>query len=209
MRALVFANGEPPSSALARELAENAGLLVAADGGAHHAIAFGLLPDAVVGDMDSIDAGLRAVLPEAVFVEVTDPETSDLEKAIDFALSEGATAVDVIAAGGGRADHALANLSVLVRRPGCVLRFVDDRFVVRLVEREAVIDLPLGSVVSLVAIGRCEGVTTAGLRWPLREATLDFSPRGIHNEVAAQPAGVSVRTGDLLLFEGRWAEKHG
>ena len=79
----------------------------------------------------------------------------------------------------------------------------------RLVDGETAIERPAGTVVSLVAIGRCEGVTTTGLRWPLDNATLEFSPRGIHNEVAATVASVRAASGDLLLFEGRWVEKHG
>jgi thiamine pyrophosphokinase len=67
---------------------------------------------------------------------------------------------------------------------------------------------PTGTVVSLVAIGRCTWVTTTGLRWNLARHDLVFSPYGVHNEVAQSPASVSVESGDLLLFRGRWIEKH-
>ncbi|MCZ7579006.1 MAG: hypothetical protein M5U18_18940 [Dehalococcoidia bacterium] len=46
------------------------------------------------------------------------------------------------------------------------------------------------------------------MRWDLHDFTLTFSPRGVHNEVADTPATISVRTGDLLLFRGRWVERH-
>ena len=79
---------------------------------------------------------------------------------------------------------------------------------VELVAGEAEILGPVGTVVSLVAIGPCEGVSTRGLRWELEEASLAFSARGVHNEIARPPAQVSVRSGDLLLFAGRWVERH-
>ena len=88
------------------------------------------------------------------------------------------------------------------------VRVVDDRFEVRLVNDEAEIGAPEGTVVSLVAIGECEGVTTNGLRWDLDRARMTFSPYGVHNEVRVSPATVSVERGDLLLFEGRWVERH-
>jgi thiamine pyrophosphokinase len=88
------------------------------------------------------------------------------------------------------------------------VHLIDDRFDIRLVEGSAVIDATPGTVVSLVAIGQCTGVTTSGLRWNLSAFPLSFSPYGVHNEVAEPPARVSVATGDLLLFEGRWVEKH-
>ena len=207
MRALVIANGDPPSAALLDELREGA-LVVAADGGARSALALGVTPDIVTGDLDSI-GDARDAIPADRIRPNTDPNATDLEKAVALCLEEGCDAVDIIGAAGGRADHALANLSVLVsfgRRAR--VRMVDERFAIELVNGEAEVDGPAGTVVSLVALGRCEGVSTSGLRWELHDHTLDFSAYGIHNEIAASPARVSVRSGDLLLFRGRWVEHH-
>ena len=207
MRALVIANGDPPSAALLEELRGGA-LVVAADGGARSALALGVTPDIVTGDLDSIGDAREAIPPDRIRPN-PDPNATDLEKAVALCLDEGCDAVDIIGASGGRADHALANLSVLVRfGRRARLRVIDERFAIELVDGEAEVDGPAGTVVSLVAVGRCEGVTTSGLRWELHDHTLDFSAYGVHNEIAASPARVSVRSGDLLLFRGRWVERH-
>ena len=209
MRALLFANGDPPSARLTAELAAGADLVIAADGGAEHALAHGLTPDAVVGDLDSVGEGTRAAVPADRFVREAADDRTDLEKTVAYALAHGATEIDIVAAGGKRADHALANLSVLVRFQGrAAIRIVDDLFAIEAVSGETTIDGPPGTVVSLVAIGPCRGVTTRGLRWELTDATLDFSARGVHNEIATSPASISVASGDLLLFRGRWIERH-
>ena len=209
MHVLLVADGEPPSATLMRDLAAAADLVVAADGGADKALSVGIQPGAVVGDLDSLSLEARAVLPLAALHRAASPDATDLQKAIDFAIEHGAASIDIIAAGGGRADHALANLSVLpLYRGRAKLRVVDDLFEIELVEGKAVIDAPEGTVVSLVAIGECRGVTTRGLRWELLGYTLDFSPYGVHNEVKRSPAEVTVESGDLLLFRGRWVEKH-
>ncbi|MEX1102814.1 MAG: thiamine diphosphokinase [Dehalococcoidia bacterium] len=209
MRVLLFADGEMPSLALIQELANAADVVFAADGGADKALSAGVRPDAVVGDLDSVSAEARRTLGEAAFHHAPSPDSTDLQKAIELALDRGATAIDIVAAGGGRADHALANLSVLpLYRGRARLRVVDDLFEVTLVEETVRIDAPVGTVVSLVAIGLCTGVTTTGLRWDLADHELVFSPYGVHNEVARPPATVSVEAGDLLLFRGRWVEKH-
>ena len=208
MRALVIANGDPPSAALLEELREGAALVVAADGGARSALALGLSPDVVTGDLDSIGDARHAIPPDRIRPN-PDPNATDLEKAVALCLDEGCDAVDIIGAGGGRADHALANLSALVRfGRSARVRMVDERFAIELVDAEAEVEGPEGTVVSLVGIGRCEGVTTSGLRWELEDASLDFSAYGVHNEIATSPARVSVRSGDLLLFRGRWVEHH-
>jgi thiamine pyrophosphokinase len=209
VRALLFANGESPSAALVQLLLEGADLVVAADGGVDKAIALGVHVDAIVGDFDSVSPEALASLPNERFHAAPAPDATDLQKAVAFCVSRGCGQVDIVAAGGGRADHALANLSVLpLFRGQARVRIHDDRFEVSLVEGSATIDAAPGTVVSLVAIGVCRGVTTTGLRWNLEDYTLPFSPIGIHNEVAAPPASVAVAEGDLLLFRGRWVEKH-
>ena len=209
VRALLFANGESPSAALVRQLMEGADLVVAADGGADKALALGVNLDAVIGDFDSVSAEARASLQSERFHHAPAHDATDLQKAIEFCIESGCDSVDVVAAGGGRADHALANLSVLpLFRGQARVRLHDDLFEVSLVEGTATIDAEPGTVVSLIAIGVCRGVTTTGLRWNLEDYTLPFSPIGIHNEVATSPAAVTVAEGDLLLFRGRWVEKH-
>lgn len=209
VRALVFANGDPPSLALIDQLHHGAALVVAADGGADKALALGISVDAVVGDLDSVSDAARAAIPPDRFHLVARLDTTDLQKAIAFAIEKGCDTVDVVAAGGGRADHALANLSVITLFRGQArVRIHDDLFEVSLVEGRSVIEAEPGTLISLIAIGPCRGVTTTGMRWDLTEFTLPFGPRGIHNEVAISPATVSVSEGDLLLFRGRWVEKH-
>lgn len=209
MRALVVAHGEAPSAGLIRELAARAGLVVAADGGALVALDAGVMPDAVVGDLDTMDRFPGAGVPRERFVRDPDPETTDLVKAIHYALERGAEAVDVVAAGGGRADHALANLSVLTVFAGVEVVLHDDLFATWLVRGETVVTGEPGTVVSLIAPGGARGVRTEGLRWNLHGEELPFSPRGVHNELAAERAVVRVAEGHLLVFRGRWVERHG
>jgi thiamine pyrophosphokinase len=209
MRAVVIANGDAPSPGLFAELMAGRPMLIAADGGARHALALGYLPEAVVGDLDSVDEAMRAAIPAERFKRVARLDITDLEKAISFAVQLGMDEIDIAGAGGGRSDHALANLSVLTLQRGRArITMHDELFAISLVDGESTVEGPVGAVVSLVAIGECTGVTTSGMRWELDDFTLPFGPRGIHNEIARSPATVSVRSGDLLLFRGRWIEKH-
>lgn len=209
VRAVVIANGDAPSPGLFAELMAGDPVLIAADGGARHAIALGRIPEAVVGDLDSVDAAMRAAIPAERFKRIARLDVTDLEKAISFAVQLGMDEIDVVGAGGGRSDHALANLSVLTLERGRArITMHDELFAISVVEGEVRVEGPEGTVVSLVAMGECTGVTTRGMRWELDDFTLPFGPRGIHNEIARSPASVSVRSGDLLLFRGRWVEKH-
>lgn len=209
MRTLIFANGDSPSAELVEQVHRNGDLVFAADGGARHALACGLIPDAVIGDLDSIDDAIIAAIPGDRFHRVPRLDITDLEKTVAFALARGSTSVEILGASGGRSDHALANLSVLVTHKGAAaIRVHDELFEVSLVDDSTTIEGQPGTVVSLIALGECTGVTTEGLRWPLTDFTLPFGPRGIHNEIESSPARISVKTGNLLLYKGRWIEKH-
>lgn len=209
MHALVFAAGEPPSATLAAELRDRATLVIAADSGADRALALDITPDYVVGDLDSLSDDARELLGPERLRQDAIGDRSDIEKAVEFAIAQGATSVDIACAGGGRADHALANLSTLiVFRGQARVALVDDLFTITLVDGVATVDAPVGTVVSLVAPGVCEGVTTTGMRWNLTGFRLPFGSRGIHNEVAEPPATVRHTSGHLFLFEGRWVEHH-
>ena len=94
----------------------SADLIIAADGGSRHALAIDVLPDVVVGDLDSLDDVTHQRLKHAETRFITYPthkDYTDLELAIRHALDRGATTITIFGALGGRWDQSLANLMLL------------------------------------------------------------------------------------------------
>ena len=209
MHIVVFANGEQSKKTTLEEFTELADLIVAADGGVNKALDSDISPDLIIGDMDSVLEKSKNTLQKSKFLAYKNPQKTDLEKTIEFCLAVGSTSIDILCANGGRVDHALANLSILVRfGKNARIRIIDDLFETELITDEIQLKEPIGTIVSLVSIGSCQGVTTTGLRWNLNEASFEFSTQGIHNEIASDIATIKVETGNMLLFKGRWIEKH-
>lgn len=180
-----------------------ADLVLAADGGANHLARIGVRPDAVIGDLDSIRASVRAWIGEARIVHRPDQETTDLHKALSYAFDErGATSVVVIGATQGRLDHALENLALLARfdaRGRVEFRGEEGR--VLAVRGRAEFETSPGQTVSLLPLGRCERVTTRGLRWPLDGEPLDLAARtGVSNVALGEHVCLDVEGGVLLVF---------
>lgn len=204
MKAVVVAHGEvdPADAAQLR----GADLIVAADGGTAHLERWGVAPHVVVGDLDSLSAEGRLRLAGlTVERHPAAKEKSDTELAVDRAAAAGADEIVLLGAlGGPRADHALANTLLLAC--DARLRIVRGPLAMRVVRggARALIDRPAGETVTLLAVGGdAAGVTTEGLRYPLRSDTLRLgSSRGVSNEVASRPAAVSVGSGALLVIEG-------
>jgi thiamine pyrophosphokinase len=214
-RAIVVADGDVPArDALDRAWPgwdDGVRLVIAADGGARGAEALGLRIDLIVGDGDSLGEAHIARF-EAAGVPIrrvaAAKDESDTELAVLAALELGAGALAIVGGfGGGRFDHALANIGLLglpalAGRP-CVLIDATTRATLLSGPASGVFDGRIGDLVSLLALGDgVVGVTTEGLAYPLRDEPLPFGPaRGLSNVRLASSARVELRSGRLLVVE--------
>jgi thiamine pyrophosphokinase len=210
MKAVLVASGDPQPSD-ARWLSE-ADLVVAVDGGAGWLASIGRRPDALVGDLDSVDPELVASL-EAAGVPIerhpTEKDASDTALALDYVRRHGATEALVIGAfGGHRLDHEIANVLMLSEAPrGSVidLSLVRGSSEIRGVRagKPLAINAAPGSLVSLLPVGEdAGGVVTSGLRYALQDEPLPLgSTRGLSNQVIAEAASVQLKSGMLLVIK--------
>jgi thiamine pyrophosphokinase len=187
-------------------------MVIGADGGAARALAWGLVPDIVVGDMDSLPTDEKSEL-EAMGCEfIVHPrakDQTDLELALTYAAERGAQEIVILAALGGRLDHMLANILLLTLPDleGISIRIVhgDEEAMVVRKGRAAGLNGQPGELVSLLPLGgAAEGVTTSGLAWPLLGETLRFGfSRGVSNEMTSSLARIEVESGTLLVIHTR------
>lgn len=198
-RALVICNGEPPSRMLLREAARQSDLIVAADGGANSAVALGVRPDIVIGDLDSIKPATRRVLRAALILRVDRQDNTDLEKALDFLAFRGVRRIVIVGATGRRIDFTLGNLSVLWNYARSMdITVAGDGWRATPVVRSLSVRAPKGTVVSIIPFGVCDGITLKGFVYPLRNASMRVGEIGVSNVVASSPARIQVRRGHLL-----------
>jgi thiamine pyrophosphokinase len=204
--ALVVAGGGAPPPSVAA-LAAPGVFVVAADSGVDRALALGVVPHVVVGDLDSATAqGLAAVTDAGGTIEAhpADKDATDLELALQCAADSGATEIVVVGGAVGRLDHTLAAAAVLCA-PHLASRRVTAHFgearlwVVRPSQTTELHGNP-GQFVSLLPMGApATGVRTIGLRFALDGGVLEpHSARGVSNELTDTHATVTCDTGVLL-----------
>lgn len=200
--AVVVCNGELPSAALLLQETRQAPFSVAADGGVKAFLRDGLVPDAVIGDLDS----LPSHLPDSWnLLHDPDQETNDLEKALELCSREHVQRVVVLGAVGLRTDQTLKNLSVLVQFSPRFqqLQFRDERFDIQLIPKNfRLTGCVPGKVVSLFPIsGKVEGITLTGLKYPLHGESLENGVRdGSSNETTGSEVQISYTSGALIGF---------
>ncbi|MEE9912410.1 MAG: thiamine diphosphokinase [Deltaproteobacteria bacterium] len=182
-------------------------LLIVCDGGARHLTVAGMTPDVLVGDMDSLDSE-QLEYYERLGVKIikypVNKDFTDTALALDYALSQQPETINIWGALGGRIDHALANLFLLIKgkEAGVETRLIDEYCETFVPVGDVIFNNAAGCLVSLLALSPgVEGVTLQGFLYPLNEGTLSMSEsRGVSNIIQADRASIRVRSGNLLVI---------
>jgi thiamine pyrophosphokinase len=208
MYTVIVANSPDLDAAPYAERIRSADLLIAADGGALPLLRLGLPPHLVIGDLDSLGEEAEREL-DALGVELRrhprEKDETDLELALLLAAGRGAAAIDVLGALGGRWDHTLVNVAMLdmPELRAVRVRLLDRMQTLFVVRDTAALEGSRGDTVSLLPLTpEALGVTTEGLLYPLRDATLRYErARGVSNVLLEPPGQVSLREGLLLVVQ--------
>jgi len=171
--------------------------VVAADGGARRALALGVVPEAVIGDLDSLDSATRRALPEGTIHRIDEQETTDFDKALRHVAAPFTIGLGFW---GARMDHGLAAINVLARHPERRCLLMGGREVCFLCPPELELHLRPGSRLSLFPLGEVEG-ESEGLRWPIDGLKLALDGRiGTSNEVVAPVVRLRVTAPRMLVI---------
>ncbi|MDE0964941.1 MAG: thiamine diphosphokinase [Candidatus Latescibacteria bacterium] len=201
--ALILGNGEPPSRELINQFIGGDTLLLCADGGADTARRYDLVPDYIVGDLDSISRASSAGVDPTHIIRVDADNTgTDIQKVLRHAVDLGISEAVLLGFTGGRTDHLLWNLSVFKTfAEQIALRIVDEYCDLRLIGQRIRFRATIGQKISLCPLnGPVDGITTTGLKFALQNESLVPGLRdGISNEVVGDIVEIEVERGDLLL----------
>ena len=200
---VVVVTGAAPLPADAVAAIPPGSVVIACDGALDHALASGIEPMLLVGDLDSVSAAGRAWAESCATIEQHDPDTElALARAADFNPSR----LVLLSGGGDRLDHTIAAIAALghpslTSIPSIVGRWAGHDLTVLHGPGRVTLDSPVGTTVSFLALhGVCVGVTIEGVRWPLTDAELvPGVSLGVSNEITEAPAAVSLSAGVLTI----------
>lgn len=209
-RAILFANGELPDPGPARLLIQPDDVIIAADGGARHAIRLGVIPSVIIGDMDSLSTAEVRVFEDMGIHLLQYPagkDETDLELALHHALQVGHSPIIILGGFGGRLDQQMGILA-LIAAPAYIAantRLDDGVTEAFFINEQTTLEGQTGDTVSLLPWGiPAEGVTTDGLAYPLNKETLyPEKTRGISNQMLARQAKIRIKSGTLLCIHTR------
>ncbi len=179
-------------------------IIIAADGGYDHLKRINIIPDLLIGDLDSLADGV--VLPENVEVlrYNSDKDDTDIFLAAKHAVSLGFRTIVFFGCLGGRFDHSLANVQMLawLTREGVKAFLCSQTQIIT-----ALKDLALnfsernkGYISVFAYTAEATGVNLNGFKYCLENASLSaLVPVGVSNEFIGKTGKISVENGILIL----------
>ena len=204
MKVLMVASGQRPGRGLLLKRAEGTDYVVAIDGGLHALHDAGILPQLIVGDLDSVDQELVSQYRrmECEFLTAREEKNeTDAMLALDEAVKRGATEIIFLGATGGRIDHLLSNLMLLKRayEKKVQLTIEDDLQEIELYTGCFEICGQVGQTVSIIPVNEKAVVNASGLYYPLDELELrNDKPRGVSNLFTSPRA--QIQSSDFVFI---------
>lgn len=163
------------------------------------------MPDAVVGDLDSLEPDLLRRLPRVVRLD--DQDTTDVDKLLRYVAGQGWGTVTLIGVEGDRLDHVLSSLGSGVACGLEVRVVLRTQFAHVLRPGRRVFAPKPGRLVSLIPYPSCRA-SLSGVRWPLREADLSLGGAiSVSNRAVEATVTVRLDAGTALLFLERMPEE--
>lgn len=204
--ALIIANGASCSNELLGQLLEWSPVVVVLDNAIDRVLELNIKIDVLLGDFDNEFDPYKYTKKQfpIEIVHTPNQNKTDLEKAFDFLIEKGHKAVNVVWATGKRADHTITNITTLPSyRNKLKIVILDDHSKVFLLPNSYKKWYTKGTPISLIPIGKVNGIETKNLKYPLNDESLVLGYRtGSSNEALTDGiVTINHKDGDLLLME--------
>lgn len=198
--AVVLSDGNFPWHPVPLDYLRNAGHIICCDGAVRNLIMTGLEPEAIVGDLDSLDHSMAEKFSDRLFRD-SGQETNDLTKAVRWCINHGFEKIVILGATGKREDHTIGNISLLAEysREIDVMMITDTGVIMPMIINGSVRCFP-GQQISVFSIDPETEITSTGLRYPLNKLKLHNWWRATLNEAAGETFSLEFSGGPLIVY---------
>lgn len=200
MRAVIVANGKITDFDKIKKHIKSGDRIICADGGYDYAEKLGVIPDIVIGDMDSL-GNVNNETEKIIFP--TKKDFTDGEIVLEYASENNFDEIILLGFTGGRADHMLTNIMMLSRYSDKNIKIIDEYSEIILAKKENIIFGEKGALISIIPVnGDLCGVFTEGLEYPLCGETLYFGEgRGVSNVMLSDKCRIKIQSGCGLIIK--------
>ncbi|PKL83188.1 MAG: thiamine diphosphokinase [Ignavibacteriae bacterium HGW-Ignavibacteriae-3] len=186
-RCMILANGQPPKKRDFDFITKNGfNHLFCADGGANSAVKFNIIPDCIIGDLDSIRPEVYDYyFDKCEIIKIDRQNDTDVEKCIKHAIKYGFDEVLLLGATGDRLDHSFCNLGLVFKYFEHIsIKILHQRSLLAAFSGKVHLNTLSGETISLYGKDSRTRVKSTGLKYPLKNISLPFGKRESTSNVA-------------------------
>lgn len=213
MKACILLNGEVDNLNYIKDIIDNNDYryIICADGGAKHLYKLNIVPNYIIGDLDSLEESIINYYKNKGVDFKKFPkrkDETDAQLCIHLAKDLNASEIHLLGALGGRIDHTIANINLMyyIKELGINpiikskvedIYMIDSEFINIMGKR--------GDIISIIpAKGDVSGVTLKNLEYPLENATIKYgNPIGISNVMKSNQCSIKVKNGCLIIVRNK------
>jgi thiamine pyrophosphokinase len=197
---IILADGSFPEHEIPLGYLTNAERIVCCDGSAENLINAGFIPEAIVGDMDSLKKGIAKRFSDRIYRDKSQ-ETNDLTKAVKWCVKRGFKEIIILGATGKREDHTIGNISLLaeyVKDANVVM--VSDTGIIRPFRESCYVTSYPGQQVSIFSIDPANEITSKGLKFPLKKRKIENWWVATLNEAVGKSFSLEFNGGPVIVY---------
>jgi thiamine pyrophosphokinase len=213
-KCIIIANGQPPKKSVVRHLQKSGyETIICADGGADTALKLGIVPNVIIGDLDSISQkALDYYKDKCSIIKISRQNDTDVEKCLKHAIINKHERVILLGGTGDRLDHSFCNL-------GIVLKF-SDKITIDMIHQKSILSIYSGFVelntikgetISIYGFNSRTKIKSEGLKFPINNTALPFGEKESTSNVAVKDRiKLSIKNGKVFVIRNyELLKKHG
>lgn len=177
-------------------------IIISADGAADKLISMQVMPDLVIGDLDSfLNSDSSIKIEPSKILHFADQETNDFEKILLYCQRNNLNNLLIVGFHGGDLEHTFNNWSVFKKYVHSLnLTILDKNRYAFCVDRHVKLLVNRTEIISLIPQVYAK-LSTSGLKWNLSKEVLEIGTReGARNEAVSGEVFIEIHEGELLVF---------
>ena len=197
---VIVANGAFPSHPVPLSFLGKASRIICCDGAAETLLNFGLEPDFIVGDFDSLSPEMQQRFNHCLYHN-PDQNTNDLSKAVNFCVEKQWNEITILGATGKREDHSIGNIALLTEYAAYTrVQLITDYGVFMPLLHSGKFESFAGQQVSIFSLTPDTVFTFQGLKYPLINEKILYWWQATLNEAFSNYFYIEIDNGKALIF---------
>lgn len=202
----IIANGKIKNNDFHKEILQDFDIIICADGGANRAKKLDIIPDYIIGDLDSIKTSVFYFyknIPKTKIIKDTNQNKTDLEHAIKLAETLNPTNITIFGAIGNRIDHTLTNIYCLDRiKRHIKAEIIEEKVIIQLAKKSLELTGEKNDIISVIPLSDVNNLNYTGLKWDVKNLNTKIGWFGISNTFISKKARIEFSDGKVLII--RW-----